>query len=295
MAAAEYGLNPECYIYEMPNKKLISKFKMNTTIKTEGMAFSRDGMYLLMIGSLPDFRISIFNLETGKMLLLPEEQMPCDQKDFQGCQFNPKTKDVFAIYSTNAVYFYKLKNAFQKVSSSMEGDDDEEKQDELVDAYRFERQDFEPEDAEVEMHSFKWDAYQRLHVCTNKSQLMLVDSKTAKQEQVLTLPCIAETSLLTNKYLIISCEDGMIYWYKLDEPQVDDADPCLKIFDEVEKEYNFAEEFKSEDAEKANFMHYSRSFRKIIIGTRSGIIGKLAVEAENINYEEDEEDQQDDN
>jgi len=97
--------------------------------------------------------------------------------------------------------------------------------------------------------------------------------------------------LLTNKYLVVSCEDGMMYWYKLDEPQVDDADPCLKIFDEVEKEYNFAEEFKSEDAEKANFMHYSRSFRKIIIGTRSGIIGKLAVEAENINYEEDEEDQ----
>jgi len=122
---------------------------------------------------------------------------------------------------------------------------------------------------------------------------MLVDSKTAKQEQVLNLPCIAETSLLTNKYLIISCEDGMIYWYKMDEPQIDDADPCLKIIDEVEKEYNFSEQFKSEDAEKANFMHYSRSFTKIMIGTRSGIIGKLAIEAENIDYEEDEEDRQD--
>lgn len=40
-------------------------------------------------------------------------------------------------------------------------------------------------------------------------------------------------------------------------------------------------------------MHYSRSYTKIIIGTRSGIIGKLGIEAENIDYEEDEEDRQD--
>lgn len=140
--------------------------------------------------------------------------MPCEQKDFQGCQFNPKSKENFAIFSTTAVYFYKLKNAFQKITT--EGESDEEQ--ELVDAFRFEREVFDSSEDEVEMHSFKWDGYQHLHVCTNKNQLILVDSKSAKQEQVLDLPCIAETSLLTNKYLIVSCEDGMIYWYKIDEP-----------------------------------------------------------------------------
>jgi len=65
IAAAEYGINPEVQIYKYPGKDLIHKFKADTTIKVVEMVFSRDGKYLLMIGGIPDFKISIFDLETS--------------------------------------------------------------------------------------------------------------------------------------------------------------------------------------------------------------------------------------
>ena len=62
IAAAEYGLNPECHIYKYPSKEIIHKFSIDTTVKCISMAFSRDGNYLLLIGGVPDFRLSIFDL-----------------------------------------------------------------------------------------------------------------------------------------------------------------------------------------------------------------------------------------
>jgi len=36
---------------------------MDTTVKCIGMAFSRDGRHLLMIGGVPDFKLSIYDVE----------------------------------------------------------------------------------------------------------------------------------------------------------------------------------------------------------------------------------------
>lgn len=60
---SEYGLKPKCYIFQCPSKKLYAQFEMDTTLKAQGMAFSRDGKYLVILGGLPDFKISIYNLE----------------------------------------------------------------------------------------------------------------------------------------------------------------------------------------------------------------------------------------
>jgi hypothetical protein len=35
---------------------------MDTTLKALAMAFSRDGKYLIILGGLPDFKISIYDL-----------------------------------------------------------------------------------------------------------------------------------------------------------------------------------------------------------------------------------------
>lgn len=70
IAAAEYGLNPEVHIYKYPGKDLVHKFKADTTIKVIDMVFSRDGRYLLIIGGIPDFKISIFDLDNNKKLNL---------------------------------------------------------------------------------------------------------------------------------------------------------------------------------------------------------------------------------
>ena len=63
IAAADYGLNPEVHIFRYPSKELVTRFKADTTIKMLDMTFSRDGSFLLMIGGIPDFRISIFDIE----------------------------------------------------------------------------------------------------------------------------------------------------------------------------------------------------------------------------------------
>jgi hypothetical protein len=65
IAVAEYGLKPKCYIHHCPSKQVLCQFQMNTTLKAQGMAFSRDGKYLVILGGLPDFRISIFDLDKG--------------------------------------------------------------------------------------------------------------------------------------------------------------------------------------------------------------------------------------
>ena len=99
IAAAEYGLNPECHIYGDPKKEPIHKFPMDTSVKCISMAFSRDGSYLLMIGGVPDFKMSIFDLNQGKKLNLPEEKLPCKPEEFINAQFNPVDKSKFLILS----------------------------------------------------------------------------------------------------------------------------------------------------------------------------------------------------
>ena len=57
------------------------RLKMDTTVKCIGMVFSRDGKYLLMIGGVPDFKISIFDVELNKKIVMPETKLPCKPED----------------------------------------------------------------------------------------------------------------------------------------------------------------------------------------------------------------------
>jgi uncharacterized protein with WD repeat len=66
IATAEYGLNPEIHIYK--GKDLSFRFKADTKVKVVDMAFSRDGKYLVVIGGIPDFKITIFDLDGDKKL-----------------------------------------------------------------------------------------------------------------------------------------------------------------------------------------------------------------------------------
>jgi len=45
---------------------MVDEFKMDTTVKCIGMTFSRCGKYLLMVGGVPDFKISIYDVEMKK-------------------------------------------------------------------------------------------------------------------------------------------------------------------------------------------------------------------------------------
>jgi hypothetical protein len=114
IAAAEYGLNPEVHVYKFPGKELACRFKADTTIRLLDMVFSRDGRYLLMIGGIPDFRISLYDLEQNKKLSIkPETKLPCKPQDYRKVKFNPVNEREFAILSNNAIYFYSMVEGFE--------------------------------------------------------------------------------------------------------------------------------------------------------------------------------------
>ena len=174
VAAAEYGLNPEVHIYRVPSKELVHKFAMDTTVKCIGMAFSRDGRYLLMIGGVPDFRISIFDVENNKKLVMPESKLPCKPEEFLQAKFNPATKNQFAILSQTALYNYTIHAAYDVTEKG--------EQKILGESFRLENTEFRDENPELTFTRFIWDSYNRVHICTDMPLLLQVDPKQNKLE-----------------------------------------------------------------------------------------------------------------
>jgi len=99
VAATQYGLQPECHIYQMPSKRVIGQFNLQTTLRTSAMAFSRDGSYLLIVGGVPDFRISIYDIKAEQFLQIPETKLPFPYSKLRQATFNPRDKNQFCILS----------------------------------------------------------------------------------------------------------------------------------------------------------------------------------------------------
>jgi hypothetical protein len=96
----------------MPGKRPVARFAMDTTLKAQALAFSRDGTYMVILGGLPDFKISIYDLEARKLLALPDTKLTC-KEDIKQVSFNPKTKNEFCILSEQCIFFYQVLPAFQ--------------------------------------------------------------------------------------------------------------------------------------------------------------------------------------
>lgn len=240
LAATEYGLNPKCYIYQMPQKRVIKQFEVQTTFVVEDMTFSRDGKYLLIVGGVPDFRLSIFDLENNQILPMTESILPCAKEDLISVAFNPKTKTQFSILSKHVLYFCKLLPAFLPIQKKAH---DGEVFEELDDAWRLETSEFsvgdipiiDPDHSDpIVMVSLKWDSFGRVQLCTNTNQLLQVCAENPCVEQSLPLPAKPLTTLLTHKHMIVSLDNGMVEWYLVDPPPLDNKETTLqKIQEEV--------------------------------------------------------------
>ena len=228
IAAAEHGLQPSCQIFQMPGKKILADFKMNTTLKCEGMAFSRDGKYLVIIGGLPDFNISIYDLE-NKKFLITEEQKLKHRKDFISVKFNPRSKNEFAILSRHKVQFYTILPAFQYRDAEEGGYNEGESdggQNNFIDAWRFEIEEFdamdvpvvEGNDARVEFTSLTWDSQNRIFLCTNQKKLFHVTTKNPHIGKTVDLSAEPLSVVMTPRHILISQADGMINWIKIEHP-----------------------------------------------------------------------------
>ena len=89
--------------------------------------------------------------------------------------------------------------------------------------------------------------------------------------------------------MIVSESNGMINWYRIEHP-FDNAKPeekFITIFDDIDKQYNFKTQLPEDSESPANFMLYSKSHQKLMIGTSNGILSLLNVPSEKISDEED--------
>jgi len=144
--------------------------------------------------------------------------------------------------------------------------------------------------------------WNRIHLCTNKPMLYQVSSRdTPCLEQTLELNAIPLTTLLTQKSIIISTDDGLLTWYRVEQPlenpdnTIEDS-MAIHLLDQVDYEYDFFENKakatgEGEDAARypAAYIKYSRSYSQILLGTQNGMLGKLAIVAEKQDEEEEEQ------
>ena len=187
------------------------------------------------------------------------------------------------------------------------GDDGQDHHYEVDQHERLSFIEYRNENPELEFGSFIWDQYQHVHICTDLPMLLHVNSKTCAEEESLSLPNRALAVLLTQKHLIVSMEDGLIQWYRTEMPPINFKaaaesvqDKHIILTQDVDQEYKFEPAQLSANTDSTTevppepiaFMHYTRNFKKIIMGTHQGLIGILGIEAEAINEDEEQEDDQ---
>ena len=152
----------------MPGKRLVAEFKLKTTLKCLGMSISRDGKYLVLIGGLPDFNISIYDLEKKEFLITEEHKLKY-RSDFISVKFNPRSKNEFCILSEQKVQFYTILKAFKLLDDADGAINEAEReggQTNFIDAWRFNVEEFdagdvpvaEGGDARVSFTSCTWDS-----------------------------------------------------------------------------------------------------------------------------------------
>ena len=66
-----------------------------------------------MIGGIPDFKISIYDLENNKKINLTDTKIPCKPQDYKKAKFNPQNSREFAILANSVMYFYKINQAYE--------------------------------------------------------------------------------------------------------------------------------------------------------------------------------------
>lgn len=129
------------------------------------MVFSRDGKYLLIVGGIPDFKISIFDLENKRMLKLEDSKLPFEIASYKRTKFNPQNSSEFCILGKDVIYFYKIHTAFEYIDENNIGDSE-----------RLSSIEYRNENPELTYGNFIWDQYKRIHVCTDFPQILMIDS-----------------------------------------------------------------------------------------------------------------------
>lgn len=206
------------------------------------MSFCRDASYLLVVGGVPDFTISIYDLKAQSYLKTPPTKLPFKHTLMKSAAFNPRNREQFCILSDTKAYFFTLKPAFTiDQNAQQEASEEEPAPIQMNEIFRYEISEFNAADVTsldgnpVIFTSFKWDMWNRIHICTNQTQILQVSSHdTPTLEQAFDVSGIPLTTQITQKHLIVSTDDGLITWYRIEQPYENadgkvDNSLCLKL------------------------------------------------------------------
>lgn len=155
----------------------------------------------------------------------------------------------------------------------------------------------EGQDASVHFTALTWDSFNRVLLCTNQKKLFHVTTTNPHIGYTLDLQSVPLSSVMTPKHILVSESNGMINWYRIeqpyDNPNLKPEEKFLKIFDDIDKQYNFKEQLPEEAESPASFMTYTKSHQNLLIGTSNGVLSLLNVPSEKFSDEEEEEDNPD--
>lgn len=88
----------------------------------------------------------------------------------------------------------------------------------LAGSHRLEHTCYKDENPELTFTKFIWDPKGRVHLCTDLPLLLQIDPKTLKLENTVNLSSRPACCLLTHKHMIVSLEEGLIVWLKIELP-----------------------------------------------------------------------------
>ena len=110
-AVAEINETPRVFVYDSVSRKLSSTLEDAATMEVAALGFSAYGSRLVTVSGAPDYRVKVWDLSKGKVLV--ETTLP---SNFVANEvvFNPHNKDEFAVYGEGHLVFMEVKEMYQK-------------------------------------------------------------------------------------------------------------------------------------------------------------------------------------
>ncbi|QDZ19022.1 hypothetical protein A3770_02p15400 [Chloropicon primus] len=108
-AVAEINEDPRVFIYDSLSRKLSCTLEDAGTMEVAALGFSAYGNRFVTVSGAPDYRVKVWDLSTGTVLVQ-------GTVGFQATEviFNPHNKDEFVVYGNGKLVFWQVKEMYQK-------------------------------------------------------------------------------------------------------------------------------------------------------------------------------------
>jgi WD40 repeat protein len=107
-AVGEKGTNPNVYVYEYPEIKLVRVLRNGTERAYSDMRFSKDGSKLATVGGAPDYLLYIWDWENEAVLL----RTKAFSQDVFCVSFSPRFDGTLYTSGTGHIRFWKMASTF---------------------------------------------------------------------------------------------------------------------------------------------------------------------------------------